>query len=574
MTTIYNDPTEFTDEALEGFVDLHAHHVRRVMGGVVRRRRATTPKVTVLVGGGSGHYPAFAGVVGPGFADGAVVGNLFTSPSAAQAYSVGRAAQSGAGIIFTYGNYAGDVMNFGLAGERLCAEGVDARQLIVTDDIASAPPQEREKRRGIAGDFVVFKVMGAAAERGLDINEVERLGNLANARTFTIGLAFSGCTFPGAESPHFSVPKGKMGLGLGIHGEPGLEDVPWLPADALADTMVGRIMAERPSPASGRVAVILNGLGATKYEELFLLWGIIAKRLRSEGLEVVAPEVGELVTSLDMGGVSLTLCWLDDELEPLWLDPADTPAWKRGYVADRAEADEGDEPTPVEPVTTVTPIGSQASRSVAATAVKALSAMQDILQVNEQELGRIDAVAGDGDHGRGMVRGINFAVDAARDALQAGWGAAGVLAASGDAWAEYAGGTSGVLWGAGLRAFGAALGDEEEIHSTDVSTAVREFIRAMTDLGKAELEDKTIIDAAVPFRDELADGLERGEGLKQAWSTAAARAEAQAQATSALRPRKGRSRPLAERSVGHPDPGAISFAMCVRVVTDWLPEAN
>ena len=203
MTRIFDDPAEFTADAVEGFADLYASHVRAVPGGVVRRMKPRSPKVAVIVGGGSGHYPAFMGVVGPGFADGAVVGNIFTSPSTAQAYSVGRIAHSGAGVIYTYGNYAGDVMNFGMAGERLHADGIDARQLIVTDDIASASPAEAAKRRGIAGDFVVFKVLGAAAERGLDIDEVERLGLLANARTYTLGIAFSGCTFPGAEEPLF-----------------------------------------------------------------------------------------------------------------------------------------------------------------------------------------------------------------------------------------------------------------------------------------------------------------------------------------------------------------------------------
>ncbi len=567
MTTVYNDPAEFTEQAVEGLVDLYADRLRRVTGGVVRRGRPAEPKVAVLVGGGSGHYPAFAGVVGPGFADGAVIGNVFTSPSAAQAYAVATAAQSGAGVIFTYGNYAGDVMNFGQAGERLLAEGIDARQVVVTDDIASAPPHERENRRGIAGDFVVFKVMGAAAERGLGIDDVERLGNHANSRTYTIGLAFSGCTFPGADHPLFTVPPGMMGLGLGIHGEPGLEDVPWLPADDLADLMVERVLAERPPGSSARVATILNGLGGTKYEELFLLWGRVATRLRAEELEIVGPEVGELVTSLDMRGVSLTLCWLDEELEPLWTDPADTPAWKRGQVAadtaglDGLEGLEGED-GPTTERAPVPVVGSAESREVAGVAVEALTAVREALHDAEEELGDLDAVAGDGDHGRGMVRGIDHALGAAREAQGAGWGAAGVLGAAGDAWAEHAGGTSGVLWGAGLRAFGAVLGNEEPVRPDQVVAAVDAFVQAMVELGGAEPDDKTMLDAALPFRDELRSALDGAPNLKEAWSGAAAVAAERAQGTAALRPRRGRARPLAERSVGHPDPGAVSFALC------------
>ncbi len=569
MTTIYNDPAEFTDEAVTGFVDLYSDRVKRVTGGVVRAKRPRQPKVAVLVGGGSGHYPAFAGLVGPGFADGSIIGNIFTSPSTAQAYSVGRAANSGAGVIYTYGNYAGDVMNFGIAGDRLKAEGIDARQVIVTDDVASAGAHEKEKRRGIAGDFVVFKVMGAAAERGMDIDEVERLGNHANELTFTIGLAFSGCTFPGADHPHFTVPEGKMGLGLGIHGEPGLEDVDWLPATELAETMVSRLLEERPEGSSGRVAPILNGLGSTKYEELFLLWGIVAKRLREHGLEIVGPEVGELVTSLDMGGVSLTLCWLDDELEPLWLDPADTPAFKRGSLsADEATADEVD--AEVEEVERTPAVGSDVSREAAARAVAALEAMKATLHDSEDELGRIDEIAGDGDHGRGMVRGIDYATAAAREALDEGWGVAGVLGAAGDAWADNAGGTSGVLWGVALRSLGGALGNEDAVDGEAVGRGVESYVEAMQGLGKAELGDKTIIDAAIPFRDALLDGLGAGKPLAEAWSAAADVAVSKAEETSALRPQKGRARPLAERSVGHPDPGAVSFARCAAAVGETL----
>ncbi|SHE25261.1 dihydroxyacetone kinase family protein [Actinomyces glycerinitolerans] len=573
MTMIYNSPADFTEDATRGFVDLHSDRLRLVPGGVVRRRRSMKPKVAVIYGGGSGHYPAFAGVVGPGMGDGAVIGNLFTSPSTVQAYSVARAASSGAGVVISYGNYAGDVMNFGLAGERLTAEGIETRQLVITDDIASAPPAQSSKRRGIAGDFVVFKILGAAAERGDDLDEVVRLGLRANAATFSLGVAFAGCTFPGAREPHFTVPEGKMGLGLGIHGEPGLEDIDWMPADELAALLVGRLLSERPAGSGTRVAAILNGLGSTKYEELFLLWGHVAAMLREAGLEVVAPEVGELVTSLDMAGVSLTLCWLDDELEALWLAPADTPAFRRGVLEGTAASATADEEAVEyfysEP-DVESPLGSEDSRVVGALVVDCLRAMQAVLHEREDELGRIDQVAGDGDHGRGMVRGVDCAVDAATAALATGWGAAGVLASAGDAWAEHAGGTSGVLWGAALRALGAGLGNEVTVVPADVAAAVERFVLAMTDLGKAELGDKTVIDAAVPFRDRLRLEIDAQASLSDAWSAAASEACRAAEETRVLSPRRGRARPLAERSIGHPDPGAVSFGMCAAAVGSLL----
>ncbi len=568
MTTIYNDPAEFSEDSLRGYLKLYSDRLRGVPGGVVSRARGDQPRVAVILGGGSGHYPAFAGLVGPGLGAGAVVGNIFTSPSAAHAYSVGKAANEGAGVIYTYGNYAGDVMNFGMAGKRLESEGVPARQLIVTDDVASAPRDQADARRGIAGDFVVFKVLGAAADRGWGIDEVVRVGESANRATFTLGLAFSGCTFPGADEPHFTVPDGKMGLGLGIHGEPGLEDIDWLPATDLAKLLVDRLLDERPDGAGNRIAVMLNGLGSTKYEELFLLWGIVSDLLEQEGLDIVAPEVGELVTSLDMGGVSLTIAWLDEELEELWLAPASTPAWSRGQVA--TVVGEDSEETAVVETAEVLVVGEPASQEQAAAVVRCLVAVEEAIAEQEHALGRIDAVAADGDHGRGMVRGTHAAAQAAGAAAEQGWGVKAVLEQAGDAWAAEAGGTSGVLWGAGLRAFAAGTSNETTVEATALAEGATAFVAALQELGGAELGDKTFVDAAHPFAVTLNEALSSGEDLADAWGTAVVAASEAASATAQLRPKIGRARPLAARSVGHPDPGALSFALIAGVVGQEL----
>ncbi|KHL03169.1 dihydroxyacetone kinase family protein [Sinomonas humi] len=561
MTLISNDPADFADEALAGFCDVHAPLVRQVDGGAVRRSAPAQPKVAVLLGGGSGHYPAFAGLIGAGFADGAVVGNIFTSPSAQQAVAVARATHSGAGVVFAYGNYAGDVMNFGVATERLRGEGIETENVIVSDDIASAPVGERERRRGIAGDFTVFKILGAAAEEGADLPEVVRLGRKANDFTRTLGTAFAGCTFPGADHSLFSLPEGMMGLGLGIHGEPGLEDLPLPRGEELGRTLVERVLEERPDGAGDRVAVILNGLGSTKAEELFVLWRTIGPLLRDKGLELVAPEVGELVTSLDMAGVSLTLMWLDDELERLWLAPAETPAFRRGRIDAQRLIPSATELIPVRaPAPSAIPPGSEASRNYARSCLEALAAAQHTLHRLEPTLASLDSIAGDGDHGRGMVRGVDAAVTAAREAADAGAGAGSVLTAGGDAWADKAGGTSGVLWGAGLRAWGQRLGDEESPDDGAVAAGVASFADRISALGGAQPGDKTLVDALVPFVAELTAGVDRGVPLPQAWETAAAAAEAAASATAELRPLKGRARPLAEKSLGTPDPGAISLA--------------
>lgn len=572
MTRIFDDPAEFADDQLAGFLDLYADRVRGVHGGVVSHR-GDEPQVAVVIGGGSGHYPAFCGTVGPGLAHGAVVGNIFTSPSAAQAYSVGKAADQGRGVIFSFGNYAGDVMNFGIAAERLRAEGIDTRIVIVTDDVASA--EEEQKRRGIAGDFTVFKAMGAAAAQGLGIDEVERLGRAANGATRTLGVAFSGCTMPGEDEPLFTVPEGHLGLGLGIHGEPGIRDVPMLPARELAELLVDEVLKNTPAGAGTRVGTILNGLGTTKYEELFLLWRHVAPRLREAGLEIVDPEVGELVTSLDMGGCSLTLMWLDDELDPLWRADAYTPAYRKTAAPlGGLREPTSDELAEAEAVVTA-PEAGEAGRRLAGSVRDALAAAEATIRDNEHELGRIDAVAGDGDHGRGMLKGITAATSriAAVSEGAAAPGGGWLLQQAGQAWAERAGGTSGVLWGAALEAFGRHLGDTAGSYpASDVAAGVREFASTIAQLGGARLGDKTLLDSLLPFVDELERRVAGGEELAPAWSAAAEVATARAQQTAELRPKVGRARPLAEKSVGTPDAGAISMGLVVTAVGSVLKE--
>ncbi|WP_129358873.1 dihydroxyacetone kinase family protein [Rothia uropygioeca] len=559
MTKLYNDPAEFSDEQLEGFVDLYSDRLAQVPGGVISLP-PKTPQVAVIVGGGSGHYPAFAGLVGPGFASGAVVGNIFTSPSAAHVYSVAKAADQGKGVVLTFGNYAGDNMNFGIAAKMLRAEGIDTRVVVVKDDIASDP--EFDNRRGIAGDFTVFKAMGAAAAAGKSLDEVERLGNLTNRRTRTLGVAFSGCTMPGAKTPLFEVKTGQMGVGLGIHGEPGIRDDVRPSAAELGRLLVRTVLKDAPENPGGRIGVIVNGLGTTKYEELFLLYRTIAPLLREAGYEIVDPEVGELVTSLDMGGVSLTVLWLDDELEPLWTADAYAAAYRKqsAPLETIEETYEGkvsalDEESLVE--------ASPAALEISERVRKAVALVAELMHDQETYLGEIDSYAGDGDHGRGMVKGSDAALTTVKEAPEKA-GPASLIKAAGRSWAMQAGGTSGVLWGASLEAAANTIDDAaESFTDEDLVRAVRTFADSMVTLGGAKVGDKTLLDALLPF----ADTLESQEGdLSEAWGKATEAAKDSAEKTAELRPQKGRARPLAEKSVGHPDPGAISMSMILELL--------
>ncbi|MGW3628421.1 dihydroxyacetone kinase family protein [Streptomyces sp. NPDC000880] len=574
MTYLYNNPADFADELVQGFVAANRQLVRRVPGGVVRTGRTKPGHVSIVIGGGSGHYPAFAGLVGPGLAHGAAMGNLFASPSAQHVYNVAKATEAGGGILLTYGNYAGDVLNFDQAQSRLRQEGIACSTVVVTDDVSSASRDEFAKRRGIAGDLCVFKVAAAAAESGADLDEVTRLAARANDRTRSFGVAFSGCTLPGADAPLFTVPAGRMGIGMGIHGEPGIDEADIPSADELAALMTDKVLAEAPADApaaGGRVAVILNGLGSVKYEELFVLYGRVAQLLEAKGLTVVEPEVGELVTSFQMAGVSLTLCWLDDELEPLWSAPAYTPAYRKGSVTDTPGELSDTEYMPVEEVVAE---ASAESRAAAAVLAEVLSAARATIDEHADELGRMDAVAGDGDHGIGMRAGVTAAVSAAGEVLGKGAGAGTLLTAAGNAWAERAGGTSGALWGIALRAVGAAFGDTAAPDARTVAAGVREAQRQISAFGKAQPGDKTLLDTLLPFADALETAAEVGDDLVTAWGTASAEAERAARATASLVPKIGRARPHAEKSVGTPDPGAVSMALVFDAVHRSLLKAR
>jgi len=570
MTRLFNDPATFTEDMLEGFLDANSSYVVGVPGGVVRAAETAPGKVAVVVGGGSGHYPAFCGVVGQGFADGAVVGNIFTSPSAREAASVARAAHGDSGVLLLTGNYAGDVMNFGLAVDQLRGEGIDARYVPVTDDIASATPADITKRRGIAGDFTVFRTASAIAEEGADLDGVERVAIKANARTRTLGVAFDGCTMPGADRPLFTVAAGSMDLGLGIHGEPGVSSHSMPSAADLAEMLVTGVLAEKPTDATDRVAVILNGLGRTKYEELFVVWKTVSALLAKSGHTVVQPEVGELVTSLDMAGCSLTVMWLDKELERLWTSPADTPAYRKGQTSQATGARRTTDHEAS--VNVAVAAADHASQTCGSLVAQGLSAIATQMTVVEDELGRIDAVAGDGDHGRGMVKGTTAARIAAATTSDQGGGTAAVLTAAGESWAAKAGGTSGVLWGAALAAAAQRLGDTGTPGDHDVAAALRAGHDALIALGGARPGDKTMLDALGPFVDAVDSAVSDGKDWRTAWLASVEVAQKAAAETADLRPKVGRARPLAERSVGTPDAGAISLAMCIHTVADLIEE--
>lgn len=568
MTFLRHDSSTFAADAARGFVLAHCDAVQSVFGGVARTTRSAEAEVALVIGGGSGHYPAFAGLVGPGLAHGAVLGNIFASPSARQVESVARTVEQGRGVLLSYGNYAGDKLQFDEASAALEATGIEVRTVRVTDDISSAPESEIDKRRGIAGDLVVFKVAGAAAAAGKDLDEVHRLAALANDRTRSVGVAFTGCVLPGSDEPLFSVPHGRMAVGMGIHGEAGLDEVDVPTPAELAELFVTKLLAESVTPERGsrRAVVIVNGLGAFKNDEMYVLLGHVMQQLDAEGVEVADIKVGEFCTSFEMAGVSLTLCWVDPELEELWKAAAQSPAYSEGSasesketVALEASAADADE---------ALPDASEESRRAASRVAELLQTVACVVDEHAEELGRVDAIAGDGDHGIGMQHGSHAASKAAVALTEQGAGVGTLLKRAGDAWQDGAGGTSGALWGAMLRAIGGVLGDDDTPSVEQVKEGVSAAAEAVQSMGGAKPGDKTMVDALAPFAETLANT--SGDDLAAAWGEAASAARNGADATTDMMPGLGRARSHGDKAVGVADPGALSFALIVEALTEEL----
>ena len=323
---LINDPANVIEEMLDGMIAAHPKHLRQLQNSPRSIIAADGPrrgKVGFVIGGGSGHEPTFVGFVGKGLADAAVIGNVFASPPPDPIYECAKAVDGGAGVLFMYGNYAGDVMNFDMAVEMAAMDDVEVRTVLTTDDVASAPLNEKEKRRGIAGNFFIFKMAGAAADRGMSLDEVERIARKANEHTLTMGVGLSACSLPQTRKPNFELGPEDMEIGLGIHGEPGVKRGPIKTADEVTDELIDRIFVELNASKGDRVGVLVNSLGSTPLMELYIMNRRVKQRLENVSIKTHATWVGHYCTSLEMAGASVTLVHLDSELTDLLDHPCD-----------------------------------------------------------------------------------------------------------------------------------------------------------------------------------------------------------------------------------------------------------
>jgi dihydroxyacetone kinase len=331
MRKLINAADDFVEEVIDGVLAAHGDRLRAV--GEDRRAlvRSDAPgqRVGIITGGGSGHLPLFLGYVGTGLCSGVAIGNVFSSPSGEQVLAATKASDSGRGVLLLIGNYGGDIMSFGLAADLAELDGIDTTTVLVHDDVFSAASDRADTRRGVAGMVLVGKAAGAAAERGDSLAEVTRIAELASANVRSVGVGLSPTILPAAGLPTFELPDGEMEMGIGIHGEPGSERITLETADQVADRMITGILDDLPVAAGDDVVILVNGLGATPLEELYLLFRRAKARLDDAGIRIHRSYIGEYVTSLEMAGASITLLKLDDELRPLIDAPASSPFFQQ-----------------------------------------------------------------------------------------------------------------------------------------------------------------------------------------------------------------------------------------------------
>ncbi|KUL94136.1 dihydroxyacetone kinase [Bosea sp. WAO] len=561
MKKLINDPRNVVREMLEGLADLQPGLallrdenviVRSDLPGVAER------KVAVISGGGSGHEPAHAGYVGPGLLAAAVAGDVFTSPSVDAVLAAIRASAGPAGAVLIVKNYTGDRLNFGLAAELATGEGIPTEVVVVADDVALRDLVEPSRRRGIAGTVLVHKIAGAAAEAGRPATEVAALARAAAAELGTMGVALGSCIVPAAGKAGFTLGEDEIELGLGIHGEKGVARGAMRPADAIVDVIVSAIVDDRGLKRGDRVALLVNGLGATPPMELAIVARRALERLRASGVEVLRAWHGNFLTALEMPGCSISTLRLDDARLNALDAPASAPAWAGGGRIGAARLIVEASGAATESAT-----GAVVAGPLSARLREAAFSVAQALDEAEPLLTDLDSKAGDGDLGASMARGAA----AIRSLPDAAWATPeSAFSALGQALRRQIAGSSGPFYAAALLRAARQLAGQSEPDASAWGRALEAATAAVAELGGARPGDRTMVDALAPaLAAWLAAGSE-GHSGQGAWLAAVRAAEDGAEATAAMVPKLGRASYLGERAVGAPDGGAMAIAIWMRAL--------
>lgn len=562
MKKFINDPADVERQVVDGYVKAYPSLIAKAADDIVVRAHAKRDKVALVSGGGMGHEPAHLGFVGSGMLDAAVGGAVFTSPAVDRvAAGIGAVAPGNKGVLLVIKNYTGDAVNFKMAEQAAKEDGFNVDHVVVDDDVAVQDSTFTVGRRGVAGTVFVHKCAGAAAETGADLPEVKRVAEKVIASVRTMGVAIEPCTVPAAGKPGFELADDEMEMGVGIHGEPGVRRAAMEPVDAMVDEMLEKILGDIDY-SGHEVAVMVNSSGATPPYELAIVNNRVHDVLTSRGIPVWRTYMGPYMTSLEMRGFSISILRLDEELKELLAAPAQAPAWVEGSVA-REAADAAPAAAKVLEQKAEVADGGVADEATGLVC-RVLSEVADVISAHKDELTELDMPIGDSDHGINMARGFE-AVREQLPILEKG-GVPAALRTAGMTVVSKVGGSSGPLYGTILRKLGIAAKKMGGLTLDSFTVGLDAGFEGIQELAGAKEGDKTMLDAMAPAIRSLERSVEMHQGVAEALDAAAAAAAEGAEATIPLIAHKGRASYLGERSVGHKDPGAASFAYCMAAI--------
>lgn len=568
------DVSNVVEESLTGYLTAYRKYYKKIEDyNAFYYKKHRQNKVALVIGGGSGHEPLFTGYCGAGLADAVACGNVCASPNPELITEAAKAVDQGKGVLFVYGNYAGDNLNFDMAEEMCQANGMKTAHVREWDDFASAPKDRITDRRGIAGDVYTIKIAGAACDAGLSLEEVVRITEKARDNTNTIGLATSPGTLPGNDKPTFEISDDEMEFGMGLHGEPGIERTKMMPCSDMVDRMYRELKLEMQLKAGDEVAVLVNGLGSTPLLELNLVYYELYKRIHKEGLKVYDAEIKTYCTCMEMGGFSITFLKMDDELKPYYDAPCFSPYYAKGSVASVTVDTNEDEQeiefdeTYVEPTTVVRSKEGVLEQLSVKDARNMLLYVADKIIANKPYLTEVDSAIGDGDHGIGMAGGMQKAkkkllkMEDERNVYQ-------IFETAGQAMLMSMGGASGVIFGSLYLAGAKGMEAKEILTAQDIAKMEEKSLIAIQKRGGARLGDKTMVDALAPAVEALKE--HAGEGLLEMMKAAEYAAKQGVENTKQYIAKYGRAKSLLERAIGYQDAGATSVYLIFQGMREFI----
>lgn len=587
MKKIINKPDDVIKEMLEGFVGAYNKFYEKhpKVNGVISKYRRNQ-KVALVIGGGSGHEPMFSGFVGKGLADAAACGNIFASPDPNTVYETAKAVESGCGVLFVYGCYAGDNLNFDMGEELLNADNIKTSHVRVWDDVASAPKERIEDRRGIAGDVFVVKVAGAACDAGLPLEEVTRITEKARDYTKTIGVATSPGQIPGLDKPTFELGEDEIEYGMGLHGEPGIKRTKMQPADVLVEELYKNIMMDTDLHTGDEVCVLVNGLGSTTIIELSIAYRKVEALLSRDGIKIYDADLNSFCTCQEMGGFSITLLKLDEELKSYYDMPCYCPYYAKletdtKLVMEKTEMKEhtviNNGPVFEEKREQVFAHQNVRKRTAGVTTLNVPEAKEMLLYIADKIINQkaylteVDSATGDGDHGIGMAGGMEK-VKSRLENMHDTNNVYEVFEEAGNAMLMSMGGASGVIFGSLYLAGAKGTEQKAELTAEELAAMERKSLETIKERGKAQVGDKTMVDALEPA--VFAMEQQWKNGLLQMLRAAEEEARQGMEKTKQLIARFGRAKSLMERAVGYQDAGATSVWLIFQGMREYIERSQ